>query len=269
MRAYLKSPGHNYALDADVTSIGKGSGGQAWALHGIKNVGAHIPLESGRVEPVHAVVEKRKNENCFVLTDLNSAYGTYVNENRVQNGAVKLTPGDVIRFGHGGVPHEFSLHTDEQAKQIETDNRRTPSPVQTPRKNVVESGYLETSDARQARIRSGKGRISPFLYNGITFRPDTAPSSPRNATPPLSQLLLTERAKSVPQNLKMTGGKQHTNTGFVPPATPYGVNSEQRVASIQQNGWISEPKDGLEAIEKETTYSKTSSTEPEVLAEPW
>lgn len=53
------------------------------------------------MERQHAVIEYDETEGCFVVQDLNSAHGTYVNECRVQNAAVRLASGDIIRFGYG------------------------------------------------------------------------------------------------------------------------------------------------------------------------
>ena len=57
----------------------------------------------------HAIIEYSEQEDCYVLQDLNSAQGTYVNDVRVQNAAVRLAPGDVIRFGFGGIPYELNI----------------------------------------------------------------------------------------------------------------------------------------------------------------
>ena len=53
------------------------------------------------MEGQHAVIEYNEAEGCFVVQDLNSAHGTYVNDCHVQNAAVRLASGDVIRFGFG------------------------------------------------------------------------------------------------------------------------------------------------------------------------
>ena len=58
-------------------------------------------LQCSNIERQHAVIEYNESEGCFVVQDLNSAHGTYVNECRVQNAAVRLASGDVIRFGYG------------------------------------------------------------------------------------------------------------------------------------------------------------------------
>ena len=59
----------------------------------------------------HAVVEYCEQEDCLILQDLNTAQGTYVNDVRVQNAAVRLAPGDRIRFGYNGLPYE--LHVEQ------------------------------------------------------------------------------------------------------------------------------------------------------------
>jgi S1-C subfamily serine protease len=48
------------------------------------------------------------NNTQFVLNDLNSRNGTFVNKQRV-TGTVKLTPGDVVQFGAGGPEFIFDL----------------------------------------------------------------------------------------------------------------------------------------------------------------
>ena len=44
-----------------------------------------------------------------MLQDLNSAQGTYINDTRIQNAAVRLAPFDQIRFGYGGTIYQFEL----------------------------------------------------------------------------------------------------------------------------------------------------------------
>ena len=39
--------------------------------------------------------------DCFLIEDLNTFHGTYVNDCRVQNSKVKVDHGDIVRFGHG------------------------------------------------------------------------------------------------------------------------------------------------------------------------
>ena len=70
------------------------------------------------VDYQHAVLEFMEQDDCFVLQDLNSAQGTYVNDTRVQNAAVRLAPGDSIRFGYNGTPYELHLENKPQVSSL-------------------------------------------------------------------------------------------------------------------------------------------------------
>lgn len=59
------------------------------------------------MDPQHAVIDLDEIGESFVLQDLNSAYGTYINDYRIDNGAVRLRSGDVIRFGNSSTLYEF------------------------------------------------------------------------------------------------------------------------------------------------------------------
>ena len=57
----------------------------------------------------HAVIDYNESgDGGFLLQDLNTAQGTYVNNTRVQNTSVRLATGDVIRFGGSPTTYEFS-----------------------------------------------------------------------------------------------------------------------------------------------------------------
>ena len=66
-------------------------------------------FQAGGIDQQHAIIEYSDQEDCYVLQDLNTAQGTYVNDVRVQNAAVRLAPGDIIRFGFGGTPYELNI----------------------------------------------------------------------------------------------------------------------------------------------------------------
>ena len=57
----------------------------------------------------HCLLEYNEQDNCYIVQDLNTAQGTYVNDVRVQNAAVRLAHGDVIRFGVNSPPYEFYM----------------------------------------------------------------------------------------------------------------------------------------------------------------
>ncbi len=62
------------------------------------------------------MLEFSEQEQCFVLQDLNTNQGTYVNDCRVQNAAVRLSPGDHIRFG--GDNSVYELQVDREAQVL-------------------------------------------------------------------------------------------------------------------------------------------------------
>ena len=65
----------------------------------------HEPLyfQTQGIDLQHGVIEYNEQEDGYVLQDLNTAQGTYVNECRVQNATVRLAPGDLLKFGYNGV----------------------------------------------------------------------------------------------------------------------------------------------------------------------
>ena len=66
-------------------------------------------VQSSTIEQQHSIIEYSEAESCYILQDLNTATGTYVNDCRVQNAVVRLAPGDIIRFGYAGAPHELEI----------------------------------------------------------------------------------------------------------------------------------------------------------------
>lgn len=197
MKGYLKSPGHCYKLDGDVTTIGRGSG---------KYGQAHIPLSDVHAEKFHARIEKYEENGCYILVDLNSAHGTYVNERRVQNVKVKLAAGDVIRFGRSGVPHEFSVQFYEDKtvnSRTSSATRRTPTPL------IAQPSISEVKKVMKKNLLSAAS--SSGVGTEISFRPDTAPHSQHDES-----LGLGERAQSVPLNMKMTPMEDKTVLYHIP-----------------------------------------------------
>ena len=63
------------------------------------------------------MVEYDDEQRCFIVKDLNSSTGTYVNDCRVQNAAARLADRDVIRFGYNGLPLEFRV--EQQSQEVE------------------------------------------------------------------------------------------------------------------------------------------------------
>ncbi|XP_072465050.1 forkhead-associated domain-containing protein 1 isoform X6 [Notamacropus eugenii] len=66
-----------------------------------------IVLKCPDIDNHHALIEVNEEEGTFILQDFNSLSGTFVNNCHIQNAAVKLKPGDVLRFGSGGLTYEL------------------------------------------------------------------------------------------------------------------------------------------------------------------
>ncbi|XP_041726284.2 forkhead-associated domain-containing protein 1 isoform X2 [Coregonus clupeaformis] len=98
MRGYLKTTGWVFKLQAETTTVGT-------------HRDCDLCLQNGGVEEHHAIIEWSKSEPCFVLSDLNSAHGTYVNDCRIHNAAVRLTPGDELHFGYGGSTYQLAVES--------------------------------------------------------------------------------------------------------------------------------------------------------------
>ncbi|NXT43362.1 FHAD1 protein, partial [Pelecanoides urinatrix] len=94
MQAFLKSSEGCFQLKPHTTTIGR-------------HRGSDIVLQSAGVADHHAALEFAASDNSFILQDFNSLYGTFVNGCQVQNAAVRVSPGDILRFGAGGASFEL------------------------------------------------------------------------------------------------------------------------------------------------------------------
>ncbi|KAM9217775.1 forkhead-associated domain-containing protein 1 [Leptosomus discolor] len=94
MRAFLKSSEGCFQLKPHATTIGR-------------HEGSDIVLQSAGVADHHAALEFAASDYSFVLQDFNSPHGTFVNGCQVQNAAVEVSPGDILRFGAGGASFEL------------------------------------------------------------------------------------------------------------------------------------------------------------------
>ncbi|XP_040843547.1 forkhead-associated domain-containing protein 1 [Ochotona curzoniae] len=101
MKAYLKSADGFFVLNKS-TTIGK-------------HEDSDLVLQSPDIDNHHALIEFNEAEGSFVLQDFNSRNGTFVNECHIQNVAVKLIPGDILRFGSAGLTYELVIENPPQA----------------------------------------------------------------------------------------------------------------------------------------------------------
>lgn len=66
-------------------------------------------FQSKDIDNHHALIEYNEAESSFVLQDFNSRNGTFVNDCHIQNVAVKLLPGDRLRFGSQVLTYELVI----------------------------------------------------------------------------------------------------------------------------------------------------------------
>uniref|UniRef100_A0A8C5KC66 Forkhead-associated phosphopeptide binding domain 1 n=1 Tax=Jaculus jaculus TaxID=51337 RepID=A0A8C5KC66_JACJA len=115
MKAYLKSAEGFFVLNKS-TTIGK-------------HVDSDLVLKSTDIDNHHALIEYNDSEGSFVLQDFNSRSGTFVNECHIQNVAVKLIPGDILRFGTAGLTYELVI---ENPPQVSYPWMQGPAPWPRP-----------------------------------------------------------------------------------------------------------------------------------------
>ncbi|XP_062478823.1 forkhead-associated domain-containing protein 1 isoform X2 [Pezoporus occidentalis] len=105
MRAFLRSSEGCFQLKPHTTIIGR-------------HEGSDIVLQSAGVAQHHAALEFTASDNSFCLQDLNSPHGTFINGCQVQNAAVRVSPGDVLRFGKGGAAFELVVDGAAQVSDL-------------------------------------------------------------------------------------------------------------------------------------------------------
>ncbi|CAF3734268.1 unnamed protein product [Adineta steineri] len=97
---YSQDGAYAFPLGPKVTTVGRDN--------------CDISINSPNVDNQHGLIEYDDEQRCFILKDLNSSSGTYVHDCRVQNAAVRLSNGDIIRFGCNGLPLEFRIEQTQE-----------------------------------------------------------------------------------------------------------------------------------------------------------
>lgn len=83
-------------------------------------------LKSSSVDQQHALLEYLPEDECFVLQDLNSVHGTYVNDCRVENVSIRLCAGDIIRFGKSSIKHELVIEQQQRVSDFTRHDNMIP-----------------------------------------------------------------------------------------------------------------------------------------------
>ncbi|XP_072569591.1 uncharacterized protein [Paramormyrops kingsleyae] len=143
MRGYLKTLGWLFKLQSKTTTVGK-------------HKDSDLCLQNGGVEDQHAVIELNEPERCFVLRDLNSAHGTYVNNCHIHNAAVRLSPGDELHFGYGGPAFQLCVDSTPQSCPPVQKRIAWHAPMQVPPSVGTPSQFpLLQRQARASKTQGG------------------------------------------------------------------------------------------------------------------
>ncbi|XP_073724008.1 forkhead-associated domain-containing protein 1 isoform X2 [Misgurnus anguillicaudatus] len=173
MRGYLKTLNWVFKLQPKRTTIGK-------------QKDSDLCLQNAGVDECHAIIDWCDVNSCYLISDLNSAHGTYVNDCRIHNATVRLSPGDKLHFGYGGSTYEFTIDTEEQfpflAARSSTPQAwvRTRTPSVTPhpptRPRPMSAGSKQGPNTPDRKTYSNR----PGSWSGNTGRSCCL----RNKTPP-------------------------------------------------------------------------------------
>ncbi|KAK2175101.1 hypothetical protein NP493_750g01052 [Ridgeia piscesae] len=223
MKGFLKSPDGIFQLGLRVTTVGRD--------------GSDLVLKTAGAEFQHAIIEYSNQDDCFVLQDLNTCQGTYINDCRVQNAAVRLAPGDIIRFGYGGMPYELELDNQSQVAYPPVHQR----PAWTQPLTMV-SDQLESDPAAGLPQLRSMVNAPTGTWNTCPQQPQPLPRPPSMRSRPQSAGSATRRVDRPVQlipsgtfipNRTITGwvgGTAITRTqgGDIVPGTT-AVEREQRI----------------------------------------
>ncbi|XP_075417774.1 forkhead-associated domain-containing protein 1 [Tenrec ecaudatus] len=138
MKAYLKSVEGFFVLNKS-TTIGR-------------HEDSDLVLKSADIDNHHALIEYNESEHSFILQDFNSRNGTFVNDCHIQNVAVKLLPGDILRFGATGLTHELVIENPPTASYPWV---RSPSPWPRPQPPWTTPQLNQSSSPPQFPIHQG------------------------------------------------------------------------------------------------------------------
>ncbi|XP_014639371.1 PREDICTED: forkhead-associated domain-containing protein 1 [Ceratotherium simum simum] len=138
MKAYLKSAEGFFVLNKSNT-IGK-------------HEDSDLVLKCADLDNHHALIEYNEAEGGFVLQDFNSRSGTFVNECHIQNVAVKLVPGDILRFGSGGLTYELVI---ENPPSVSFPWVRGPAPWPRPQPPRATQQPNQSSPPQQIPFHPG------------------------------------------------------------------------------------------------------------------
>ncbi|KAM6435476.1 forkhead-associated domain-containing protein 1 isoform 2-T2 [Liasis olivaceus] len=238
MKAFLRSSDGILALRPKTTTIGKHND-------------SDIVLKSPGLEDHHAAIEFSDAEHSFILRDFNTGSGTFVNDCHIQNVAVKVGPGDVLRFGSGGLAFELVLDHPPQVP-CPLVNRRVAWPSQIQVVTETASPPAAAAASQFPLLPSQPANASwPYAASGTSPHPPVRkrPGSARGRTIPSSALSLDASGRP-PATLAGNGAL----TGPLPSSHPGDALLKEREEAILK---LEDEIDRLSAFESECTRKDT------------
>jgi S1-C subfamily serine protease len=143
-----------------------------------RDVSATVKYDPDRDDLVgrqHAKISPDPNDpNSFLITDLNSTNGTFLNKQRL-NGTMRLQPGDSVQFGPGGP--EFQFDVEPRPNNVAKATRvmdasaagHTAPPTRMVNANSGAANYnMPTAPAGKAPGTVGKATVERMISQTVT-----------------------------------------------------------------------------------------------------
>ncbi|KAK9392193.1 forkhead-associated domain-containing protein 1 [Crotalus adamanteus] len=200
MKAFLRSSDGILALRPKITTIGK-------------HDDSDIVLKSPGLEDHHAALEFSDAEHSFVLRDFNTGSGSFVNDCQIQNVAVKVGPGDLLRFGSAGPTFELVLDHPAQVP-CPPVNRRIAWPGQI--QMVTEAAPLPSAASAPQFPWLSSPQSSPASPSWPYAASGTSPRPPLRKRPPGSAWGRTVSSSAFPPEPSSWPPAALTGNGALP-----------------------------------------------------
>ncbi|XP_067249760.1 forkhead-associated domain-containing protein 1 isoform X2 [Chanodichthys erythropterus] len=173
MRGFLKTLNWVFKLQPKRTTIGR-------------HKDSDLCLQNSGVDECHATIDWCEVDSCYVICDLNSAHGTYVNDCRIHNATVRLSAGDQLHFGYGGPTYELSIDSEKSFPLLAAQSpipqawvrARTPSvsPHPPTRPRPMSAGSKRGPNTPDRKTQSSRpGSWSGNTGKGCYLRSKTQP----------------------------------------------------------------------------------------------
>ena len=168
-----------------------------------RDVSATVKYDPDRDDLVgrqHAKISRDPNDpEAFLVTDLNSTNGTFINKQRL-NGTMQLQPGDTVQFGPGGPEFQFDVE---------------PRPGNGAKATRIMDSAAAGKSAPNTRVVSTGGGMS-----------DSIPTTPTNLSKPAGTVGKATVERMISQTVTETKKSQGRKFGLIGGAAALAVKPE-------------------------------------------